>query len=150
MCWGLLSLWRTYEEWEFDCIGGPVLGAVPLVCGMSVILNHLGMTPNRTFMVRKEPKEHGNDDIIEGQLQQGDKVLMIEDVVTSGKSVYEAIQAVEAAGGVVKQIAALLDRKAGGEAFLREKGYDFISLLSVFDILEPVGELNEHCIRVPQ
>jgi orotate phosphoribosyltransferase len=149
MCRGMLELLELQKK-EFTAIGGPVLGAVPIICGMSIIMTQFGLSPNRTFMVRKQAKDHGNDDIIEGQLQAGDRVIMIEDVVTSGKSVYEAIQAVEARGAVVQQIAALIDRKEGAEEFLCGKGYNLISLLSVSDILEPTDASNEHCTHLPQ
>lgn len=140
-CYGLdeivLGFVKLAEEnnifWdEFDSIGGPAMGAIPLVTAMMLETNI-----ERSFFVRKESKEHGKKDLIEGNLQKGDRVLMIEDVVTSGGSVAQAIKAVEAAGGIVKHVMFVLERES---IFPKEWGKFFdckySSLLHISEVLE--------------
>lgn len=126
----------------FDSFGGPVLGAVPLISGVSLLRALRFNIESRTFMVRQKPKEHGNDDLIEGQLAPNDTVVLIEDVITTGKSVYEAIKAVESHNAIVVKVVAVLDREAGAKKFLADKGYSLISLLSVSDIFEDVNAVS--------
>ncbi len=140
------GLWESVESWdEFDSIGGPALGAIPIVAALM-----LESEVERSFCVRKEQKEYGKLDVIEGNLRAGDRVLMVEDVTTTGGSLLKAIQAVEKEGGVVKKILSVLDREAGAKNFFKEKGYELISLLSVSDVLGKDGEQSSRCNRGPQ
>lgn len=116
---------------EFDSIGGPAMGAIPLITEMMM---ESGIA--RSFFVRKESKDHGNQDIIEGNLRAGDRVLMLEDVVTSGGSLYRAIQAVEAADAKVTQIYAVVDREEGAADFFKEKGYPFKVVLPASELFK--------------
>ena len=106
------------------------MGAIPLVTAMMIESD-----TERSFFVRKEVKEYGQGDLIEGNLQKGDMVLMLEDVTTSGGSLYKAIQAVEKAGATVSLVYSVLDRESGAKEFFAEKGYTFTSLLTISDIL---------------
>lgn len=104
---------------QIDAVGGPTLGADPIATAVSLVayLDRGKKIP--AFIVRKEPKKHGLQKLIEGyQLKKGDKVLIVEDVITSGKSVLEAIKVVESAGALVAQVACLVDRKEGGTQVL--------------------------------
>ena len=83
----------------------------------------------RGFLVRKEPK---NGEYIEGFLKKGDKVVIVEDVVTTGTQVLNAIKHVEAAGGRVAGVLAVLDRLAGAKDKLAD--YHFRSLLTIEDL----------------
>jgi len=112
---------------KIDAIGGPTLGADPIATAVSLMayLDRGKVIP--AFIVRKEPKKHGLQKLIEGyQLKKGDKVLMVEDVITSGKSVMEAIRVVESLGAEIAQIACLVDRKEGGAEALSK--YHFTPL----------------------
>jgi orotate phosphoribosyltransferase len=93
-----------------DAVGGMELGAVPIACAVSA---HAREPAPRVFIVRKKPKEHGTGKVIEGSLGKGDRVVIVEDVVTTGESTVRAIQAVEAAGASILGIFALLDREEG-------------------------------------
>jgi orotate phosphoribosyltransferase len=91
-------------------VGGMELGAVPIACAVSALAPE---PPPRVFIVRKQPKAHGTARPIEGRLDVGDPVVVVEDVVTTGESTWRAIQAVEAAGARVVGVCALLDRQEG-------------------------------------
>jgi orotate phosphoribosyltransferase len=72
--------------------------------------------------LRKEPKDHGQRRRIEGIIFPGDKVVLLDDVVTTGKNIMEAVDAIRAEGGVVKDAVVLLDRQQGGEEQLMKMG----------------------------
>jgi len=92
-------------------VGGMELGAVPIACAVSALSPADEGPPPRVFIVRKKPKEHGTGQALEGRLDPGDRVVVVEDVVTTGESTWKAIQAVEAAGAEVVAVFALLDRE---------------------------------------
>ena len=74
----------------------------------------------RSFTVRKEAKQHGTGKLIEGAFLPGDRVVIIEDVITTGGSALKAVEAVRAAGGDIQGVLALVDREEGGRAGQRE------------------------------
>src|SRR5262245_42022629 len=75
-----------------DAIGGTELGAVPIACAVSA---HAPLPAPRVFIVRKQPKAHGTGKVIEGQVGRGDRVIVVEDVVTTGESTLRSLRAVE-------------------------------------------------------
>jgi orotate phosphoribosyltransferase len=83
------------------------------------------------FFVRKKPKDHGSKDLVEGQVKAGDRVVVIDDVLTTGGSVVQAIQAVEAAGATVLRVVCICDRLQGAREALEK--YDFRPLFTVRD-----------------
>ena len=100
--------------------------------------------------VRKETKEHGRGRRIEGLLQPGDKVLVLDDVVTTGKNIIEAVEAIRAEGGVVEDAIVLLDRQQGGERNLRKIGvklHAFTTMRRIADRLVAVGTIDERQYR---
>ena len=111
-------------------IGGPTLGADPIVASVSLV-SHLeagaGSVP--AFIVRKEAKQHGMGNAVEGHLAAGAKVAVVDDTCTTGGSLFQAIEAAESAGCTVVKVLAILDRCEGGGEELRNRGYDFTSLL---------------------
>jgi orotate phosphoribosyltransferase len=110
-----------------DAIGGLELGATPLVGAMAVLCRKFPVT---FFIVRKMAKTHGERKLIEGPgLRPGARVVVIDDVVTSGMSVMQAVDAVWAQGANVTKVVVLVDRKEGGSQFLAHQG---IPLESVF------------------
>lgn len=96
-----------------DAIGGMTLGADPIVCPVAA-LSHLAGAPLRAFIVRKEAKEHGTARQIEGDLEPGSRVVVVDDVVTTAGSTLRAIEAVEAAGHEIVAVTCLVDREEGG------------------------------------
>ncbi len=115
------------REAGVDAVGGPTLGADPIVAAVALISYQEGH-PVPAFIVRKEPKKHGTQRHIEGNFPEGGTVAIVDDVITSGGSILRAIEVVEAAGGRVGKVIALLDRQQGGSDELRSRGYSFISL----------------------
>jgi orotate phosphoribosyltransferase len=111
-----------------EAAGGLTLGADPMVAGIA-LASHLGGGPIPGFIVRKEAKAHGTQQGIEGPLEPGCRVAIIDDVCTSGGSLFQAIAAVEAAGCTVVKVLAILDRREGGSEEMRRRGYDFVALL---------------------
>jgi orotate phosphoribosyltransferase len=123
-----------------DAIGGMAIGADPITAAV-IMLSGQQDRPLKGFIVRKEAKAHGKGQAVEGPVQPGDRVVIMEDVVTTGGSSLKAIEQAEAFGLKVERIIAIIDRLEGGsEAFL-ERGYQLESLLTVRDFgIEPGTE----------
>ena len=129
------------EGWDASAVGGLTLGADPVSYAIAYA-SALAGRPIRAFTVRKEAKEHGTGKLIEGPFQSGDRVVVIEDVITTGGSAQRAIQAVRAAGGVVLGVLAVVDREEGGRRALEDAGVRVHALARVSEIvalLPPVG-----------
>ncbi|MFA4836369.1 MAG: orotate phosphoribosyltransferase, partial [Dehalococcoidia bacterium] len=112
-----------------DAIGGLTMGADPIVAAVALV-SHMEGKPIPAFIVRKEAKGHGTRRLIEGHLPVGGTVAIVDDVITTGGSVFKAIEAVEAQGCRVGKVVVLLDRNQGGADEVRRRGYKFASLLS--------------------
>jgi len=102
-----------------DAVGGPSIGADPIATAVSLFALIDKKKVLHAFLVRKEPKPHGLQRQIEGaDLKAGMNVVVVEDVITSGKSVLNAILAIEKLGAKVVQVICLVDRKEGGAELL--------------------------------
>ena len=121
-------------RWQVDAIGGLTLGADPISYAISYASAH-SASPIRAFTVRKEAKAHGTGKLIEGPFNAGDRVAIVEDVITTGGSALRAVDAVRAAGGDILGILALVDREEGGREALEAKGLHVLSLVTSSDIL---------------
>jgi orotate phosphoribosyltransferase len=116
---------------KIDAIGGMTMGADPisLAVGMtSAMENPSEMI--QVFNIRKEPKGHGRGKQIEGNFNEGDSVIVVDDVITTGGSTIQAIEAIERAGGIVKFALVLVDREEGGRAAIESRGVPVVSLYS--------------------
>ncbi len=111
-----------------DAVGGLATGAYPIVTAVALV-SQLEGKPISAFVVREEPKKHGRKKQIEGHLEQGSRVAIVDDVITRGGSIYKAIKAVEEANCRVVKVIAIVDRYEGGSDKLRREGYDFTSIL---------------------
>ena len=111
-----------------DAVGGVATGAYPIATAVSLV-SYLEGEPIPAFMVREVPKEHGTARRIEGHIEDGSSVAIVEDVITTGGSVRRVIEGVEARGCRVVKVIALVDRHEGGSDSLRESGYDFSAVL---------------------
>lgn len=112
------------KDLEFDAVGGLAVGAVPLTASLVIACHHHDRAVEG-FWVRPQPKEHGMQKKIEGKFPENARVVILEDVVTSGGSSLKAIEAVEEAGGTVVGILALVDREAGARELFAERGYHY-------------------------
>jgi orotate phosphoribosyltransferase len=121
-------------------VGGMSIGADPITSAV-VTMSAVRGTPLLGFMVRKEAKGHGTNQYVEGPVNPGDEVVIVEDVVTTGGSSLQAIERVEVYGLKVTRVIAIVDRMEGGAEAFAEAGYPFASLLSVRDFgIEPPKE----------
>jgi len=96
--------------------------------------------------VRKEEKEHGRERRIEGLLQPGDRIIVLDDVVTTGKNILEAAEAIRAEGGIVADAVVLLDRQQGAEVNLQRNGvklHSFATMRRIADKLLSLGTIDE-------
>jgi len=119
--------------WIVDSIGGLALGADPISYAISYASN--SAPPRlRAFTVRKEAKAHGTGKRIEGPFTAGDLVVIIEDVITTGASALQAIEAVATEGGSISGVLAVVDREEGGREKITARGYDVISLVQLSDL----------------
>ncbi len=115
---------------QADAIGGPTLGADPIATSVALLSSQTG-NPIKAFIVRKEAKAHGMQKMIEGPvLEAGDKVVMVEDVITTGQSVLKAIQEVEKLKAKVIKTICLVDRNEGADQTLAAYSYSPIFTLS--------------------
>jgi len=118
---------------KIDAIGGMTLGADPIASAVGVI-SYLEKRPIKVFIVRSVQKDHGMGKLIEGHLQKGWNVVVVDDVVTTGGSVLRAIKAVEEAGGNVKKVIAIVDRLEGAREALAEKNIPLQSIFTKDDV----------------
>lgn len=121
--------------WLVDAVGGLTLGADPIAYAISYA-SMLAGSPLRAFTVRKEAKMHGTGRLVEGPFQEGDRVAIVEDVITTGGSALKAAAAVRAAGGEVAGVLALVDREEGGRAALEAEGFRVRSIVRAQEIVE--------------
>ncbi|MDR2705714.1 MAG: orotate phosphoribosyltransferase [Planctomycetaceae bacterium] len=115
-----------------QAVGGMAIGADPITAAIITVAAFHNI-PLKGFMVRKQSKGHGTDKFVEGPLVAGDHVIIVEDVVTTGGSALEAVERVQAVGGIVDGVAAIIDRLEGGAETFAEKGYSLHSLFTVKD-----------------
>ena len=137
---GHLALSKLLESnWTIDAIGGLTLGADPISYAIS-FASAGASHPLRAFTVRKEAKDHGTGRTIEGPFKPGDRVAVIEDVITTGGSALRAIQSVRAAGGSVAGVLALVDREEGGRQAIEAAGVPVISMTSASQIIKALAD----------
>jgi orotate phosphoribosyltransferase len=118
-----------------DAVGGLTLGADPVAYAIAYA-SALAGAPIRAFTVRKEAKAHGTGRLIEGPFRAGDRVVVVEDVITTGGSALRAIDAVQAAGATVIGVLAVVDRDEGGrEAIAAAAGVPILCLTRADDIM---------------
>ena len=120
--------------WNCDAVGGLTLGADPIayaICHASADSN----APVRSFTVRKEPKAHGTGKQIEGPVAAGDRVVIVEDVITTGGSAARAIEVAKREGIVPLGVLALVDREEGGREHLESLGLPVHSLVTASAIV---------------
>jgi orotate phosphoribosyltransferase len=120
------------ERLGATAVGGMTMGADPVACAALA-----GGAPVKAFFVRKERKEHGLQRWIEGpELEQGERCLVVEDVVTTGGSTVAAVERVRAEGFEVAGVVSVLDRLAGGEEAIREAsgGAPYRALATIDDV----------------
>ena len=128
---------------DTEAVAGLTLGADPIVSAVSVV-SALENRPIPALIVRKEAKGHGTMAYIEGpSLPAGAKVVVLEDVVTTGQSAMKAVERLRSAGYSVDRVIALVDRQQGGAELYQESGLDFQAVFSIKDIQTRWAQLNK-------
>lgn len=131
--------WLEQSRIAADAIGGMTLGADPIVCPVAA-LSQMTNRPLRAFIVRKSAKNHGTRGRIEGRLDPASRVVVVDDVVTTGGSTLAAIEAVEAEGHRVVAVLCLVDREEGGaERLGRWPFHALFRRSEIFPAEEPGG-----------
>lgn len=128
--------WEACRNLTVDCIGGLEIGAISIATTISDYA-YLA-TPRRewhTFVVRKQPKDHGLGKLIEGVVKPGERALIVDDVLTSGGSVLKAVAAAREAGLDVRHALVIVDRREqDGRAKVEREGVKLVSLLTIDDL----------------
>ena len=126
-------LYERTKDLGVDAIGGLAVGAVPLTTA-AVISYHLRGQKMEGFWVRDKAKGHGTQKLVEGNLEPGWRVVIVDDVITEGKSALKAIQEVRERGCEVLRALALVDRLQGAEQLFRSEGVqDYQSVFTIRD-----------------
>jgi len=121
---------------NFDLICGVPYAALPMATAMS-LESYIPL-----IIKRKEAKEYGTKKLIEGIFKKGQNCLLVEDVITSGKSLLETIPEIENEGISVSDIVVVLDREQGGKQLLESKGYRVHTLFTISEIVKLLKEEN--------
>jgi len=106
-------LFEMLSDADVSAAGGLTLGADPIANALSLI-SYQRSKPIKSFIIRKEVKEHGTKSAVEGDVRPGEKVVIIDDVITTGGSTIRAIERARDAGLIIDRVIALVDREEGG------------------------------------
>jgi len=137
-----LLLDRLRDDWP-DAAGGPTIGADP-IAGALATMSHLHGNPLPTFIVRSATKDHGTQKRVEGHLKTGDRVILLDDVITRGGSLVQAIRAVRELGAEVQKVMTILNRNAGGDEVIANEGLTIDSILELHDIVTVKEQEGAH------
>jgi orotate phosphoribosyltransferase len=116
------------NDMSFTGIGGLELGAVPIA--VAVAMKSWPTRPIDAFFVRKEPKGHGTNQLIDGNFTAGSTVIVLEDVTTTGGSAMKAVKAICEQGGTVKKIVTIVDRLEGARDNLTKEGIELVAIFT--------------------
>jgi len=119
--------------WTPHAVGGLTLGADPVAYAIAAASAAMPPTID-AFTVRKDQKSHGTGRRVEGNLRPGDRVVVVEDVITTGGSALRAIAAVEEARAEVLGVLGLVDRLAGGSRAIEAKGHEVVAITTIVDL----------------
>lgn len=129
--------WEAIRSLDITCIGGLEIGAISIATTISDF--GYAATPQRdwrTFVVRKQPKDHGMGKLIEGAVQPGDRALIVDDVLTSGGSLLRAVTAAREAGIEVQHALVIVDRQEQeGRSRVEQEKVTLVSLLTIRDLM---------------
>ena len=131
----LYDLIKSRKSWKAKGVGGLTLGADPISNAIAYTF-HLKGEQMESFVVRKEPKKHGTMLWVEGNVGKGDKVIIIEDVITTGGSTIKAIDRAKKCGLNVLGVIVLIDRQEGGKEKIEARGVKVETLLTREEIFE--------------
>ncbi|MDZ7953568.1 orotate phosphoribosyltransferase [Nostoc sp. DedQUE09] len=126
---------------DTQAVGGLTMGADPIVTAVSIVSVYQNR-PIPALIIRKEAKGYGTRAYIEGpSLSEGAKVVVLEDVVTTGQSALKAVERLKDAGYTVNQVISLVDRQQGGGELYQSAGLKFETLFSIQEVQERYRQL---------
>jgi len=138
--WQLVKETAAKLHKNVNAIGGLTLGADPIALSIGIAAQREdSAAPLQVFTVRKVIKEHGRQKRIEGNFSAGNSVVVVDDVITTGGSTIQAIDAIEEAGGHVAFVLVLLDRQEGGRANIEQRGHKVVSIFTRADLASARG-----------
>jgi orotate phosphoribosyltransferase len=130
---------------RIDAVGGLTMGADPIALSIGIAaFADDPATALQTFTVRKNAKAHGRHKLIEGNFSEGDSVVVIDDVITTGGSTLQAVDAIENAGGRVAFALVLVDREEGGREAIEKRGHKVVAVFTRADLLAADAGQRSH------
>ena len=130
----VLEIIKDKDE-EISAVGGLTMGADPIAIS-TIVAAFNEKHALKGFSVRKKPKSHGKGKLIEGNLDIKDKVVILDDVITTGSSTIKAIEAVREFGCNIIMVVTLVDRREGGTEKIEKLGYDVHTIFTIDDLLD--------------
>lgn len=124
------EIFELLKDSDINAVGGLAIGADLMVPAIAIV-SYLEGTPIPAFVIRDRRKEHGTKKLIEGQFpkERGARVAIVDDIITTGTSIFKAIEEVQNEGCKIVKVVVLLDRHQGGSDKLKIEGYDFAAIL---------------------
>lgn len=120
---------ESIQDAHADVVGGVAVGGIPIATAVSL------ETLLSLVIIRKSVKDYGTGGRFVGEFRSGSRIILLEDVTTSGGSVLDAIHAIREAGGIVDTVITVVDREEGAEANLRSIGVELIPLVRASDLV---------------
>jgi orotate phosphoribosyltransferase len=128
------------KDMDIKGIGGLTLGADPIAYAVAYTSYFKGK-PIEAFVVRKTAKSHGLMKWIEGNVKKGERVVIVDDVITTGKSTIEAINMAKEEGLEIAKVIALIDRQEGGREAVEASGYKLDSIITKDEVMDQFKKL---------
>jgi orotate phosphoribosyltransferase len=143
--WEVVKETAAARNVRVDSIGGLTMGADWMALSIGIAA-HLDNPESglKTFSVRKSAKKHGRHKLIEGNFSKGDSVVVVDDVITTGGSTLQAIEAIEEAGGQVAFVIVLVDRQEGGRENIEQRGHFVVSVFTRADLIDTDAGQRSH------
>jgi orotate phosphoribosyltransferase len=126
------ELWEKTKDLNIQAMGGLEVGAIPMACAAAVRFHAEGKTLE-SFFVRKQVKEHGSKQRVEGKVREGDRVAVVDDVLTTGGSLLQAVEEVEKIGAKVVAVICIVDRLEGAREKIAIK-YNYLPIFTIQDL----------------
>jgi orotate phosphoribosyltransferase len=127
-------LFEMVKDEDVEYIGGLEIGAIPIIA--NICARSWPERPLKAFFVRKALKEHGTNKLIDGQFAPNSKVVLFEDVTTTGGSVMKAVNAVREQGCTVKKVLTIVDRLEGATDNLKHADLELVHLFTIKELLD--------------
>ncbi len=134
-------VFEQIKDLKIDGVGGLTFGADPISVATS-FASEINKKPFKAFSIRKEQKDHGIIKWVEGDMQKGDKVVILEDVATTGGSSIKAIERARTEGLDVVKVISLIDRQEGGLENIRNHVNDVSAIITKDELVEVYKKLN--------